>query len=76
MVKMGRVALDGTKLEASALRHKAMSYPRLVAKEEQVEAENAEMEAAVAGRISLRGRNGCRSLGPAGVVECVGPTWV
>ena len=29
-VKMGRVALDGTKLEANASRHKAMSYGRLV----------------------------------------------
>ena len=28
MVTMGRVALDGTKLEASASRHKAMSYGR------------------------------------------------
>src|SRR3954454_22326729 len=32
MVKLGRVALDGTKLHANASRHKAMSYGRLVAK--------------------------------------------
>ena len=36
MVKMGRVALDGTKLEANASKHKAMSYGRLVDKEERV----------------------------------------
>ena len=30
MVKMGRVALDGTKLEANASKHKAMSYGRLI----------------------------------------------
>ena len=29
LVKLGRVALDGTKLRASASRHKAMSYSRL-----------------------------------------------
>jgi transposase len=46
MVKMGRVALDGTKLEANASKHKAMSYGRLVDREEQVEAEIAHLEAA------------------------------
>jgi transposase len=44
MVKMGRVALDGTKLEANASKHKAMSYGRLISKEEQVEAEIAALE--------------------------------
>jgi transposase len=52
MVRMGRVALDGTKLEANASRHKAMSHGRLVAKEEQVEAEIAELEATVAALLS------------------------
>jgi transposase len=51
MVKMGRVALDGTKLAANASRHKAMSHPRLVAKEGQVEAEIAALEATVAGLL-------------------------
>ncbi|MFE5098262.1 transposase, partial [Streptomyces sp. NPDC056638] len=45
MVEMGRVALDGTKLEASASRHKAMSYGRLIEKEERIEAEIAALEA-------------------------------
>lgn len=44
MVTMGRVALDGTKLEANASKHKAMSYRRPVEKEERVEAEIAELE--------------------------------
>ncbi|WP_435839954.1 IS1182 family transposase [Streptomyces chilikensis] len=44
MVKMGRVALDGTKLEASASRHKAMSYGRLIDKEERIEAEITALE--------------------------------
>jgi hypothetical protein len=33
LVKLGRVALDGTKLRANASKHKAMSYERLVDKE-------------------------------------------
>ena len=45
MVKMGRVALDGTKLEANASKHKAMSYGRLVDKEERIEGEIAALEA-------------------------------
>jgi hypothetical protein len=48
MVRMGRVALDGTKLRANASKHKAMSYVRLVDKEQVVEAEVAELEAKVA----------------------------
>ena len=52
MVKMGRVALDGTKLEANASKHKAMSYARLVDKEQQVEADIAELEAAAAALLA------------------------
>jgi transposase len=39
MVKLGRVALDGTKLRANASRHKAMSYQRMVEREARLEAE-------------------------------------
>jgi len=52
MVKMGRVALDGTKLEANASKHKAMSYGRLVDKEEHIEAEIAELEAKAAALLA------------------------
>lgn len=52
MVKMGRVALDGTKLEASASKHKAMSYGRLVDKEERIEAEIAQLEAKAQGLLA------------------------
>jgi hypothetical protein len=41
LVSLGRVALDGTKLRASASRHKAMSYEHLVKKTEQLQAEVA-----------------------------------
>jgi len=41
LVKLGRVALDGTKLRASASKHKAMSYSRLGPRIEQLEAEVA-----------------------------------
>lgn len=41
LVKLGRVALDGTKLRASASRHKAMSYDRLGSRIGVLEAEVA-----------------------------------
>ena len=46
LVKLGRVALDGTKLRASASRHKAMSHDRLGPRIEQLEAEVAAILAA------------------------------
>nr|WP_199919372.1 IS1182 family transposase [Streptomyces sp. NRRL S-1824] len=52
MVKMGRVALDGTKLEANASKHKAMSYGRLVDREERIEAEIAALEAKAAALLA------------------------
>jgi transposase len=41
LVKLGRVALDGTKLKASASKHKAMSYGRMDEREAVLEAEVA-----------------------------------
>lgn len=52
MVKMGRVALDGTELEANASKHKAMSYGRLIDKEGRVEAEIAQLEAMAAALLA------------------------
>jgi transposase len=39
MMKLGRVALDGTKVKANASKHKAMSYGRMEEKEKQIRAE-------------------------------------
>jgi transposase len=41
LVKLGRVALDGTKIAANASKHKAMSYDRMVEREAQLAAEVA-----------------------------------
>ena len=41
LVKLGHVALDGTKLKATASKHKAMSYARMCAAERQLEHEVA-----------------------------------
>jgi transposase len=38
-MKVGRVALDGTKVKANASKHKAMSYDRMEEKEKQLKAE-------------------------------------
>lgn len=37
LVKLGRVALDGTKVQAAASKHKAMSYSRIVPKISELE---------------------------------------
>ena len=42
-VKLGHVALDGTKVRANASKHKAMSYKRMKEKEAQLAAEVAEL---------------------------------
>ena len=47
LVALGSLALDGTKLRANASRHKAMSYARMQRKDQELEAEIAELEANV-----------------------------
>jgi transposase len=39
LVKLGHVALDGTKVKANASKHKAMSYGRMVTEEARLQAE-------------------------------------
>ncbi len=43
LVKLGHVAIDGSKLRANASKHKAMSYDRMCEKEEQLVAEVARL---------------------------------
>ena len=43
LVRLGHVALDGTKVRANASKHKAMSYKRMKEKEAQLAAEVAEL---------------------------------
>ena len=43
LVKLGHVALDGTKVKANASKHKAMSYQRMKEREAQLAAEVAEL---------------------------------
>ena len=43
LVKLGHVALDGTKIKANASKHKAMSYERMCTKEKELEAEVARL---------------------------------
>src|SRR3989475_8509607 len=42
-LKLGRVALDGTKVKANASKHKAMSYGRMKEREQQLRAEVREL---------------------------------
>jgi len=39
LVKLGHIALDGTKVKANASKHKAMSYDRMVTEEARLQAE-------------------------------------
>ena len=61
MVKLGRVALDGTKMKANASKHKAMSYARMKQREEELRTEIGAMlaEAGVvdADEDALHGRD-------------------
>jgi len=43
LVKLGHVALDGTKVKANASKHKAMSYGRMKKEEERLQAEVREL---------------------------------
>jgi hypothetical protein len=45
LVKLGHVALDGTKMKANASKHKAMSYARMKQEEEKLSAKVAELMA-------------------------------
>ena len=43
LVKLGHIAIDGTKVKANASKHKAMSYKRMQEKEKKLEEEIAEL---------------------------------
>jgi transposase/IS5 family transposase len=43
LIKLGRVAIDGTKIKANASKHKAMSYDRMKQEEKRLENEIAEL---------------------------------
>jgi len=43
LIKLGRVAIDGTKIKSNASRHKAMSYDRMKQEEEKLENQIAEL---------------------------------
>jgi hypothetical protein len=61
LVKLGHVALDGTKIKANASKHKAMSYERMEKRATELEAEVAmwfgAAEAADAEEDKLHGRD-------------------
>jgi transposase len=64
LVKLGHVALDGTKIKASASKHKAMSYERMGKRAEELEAEVAAwMDAAAKADASEDAAFGCDKSG-------------
>ena len=57
LVKLGHVALDGTKIKANASKHKAMSYQRMKKREAELKAEVACMLAAAEAADVQEGRD-------------------
>jgi transposase len=73
LVKLGHVALDGTKIKANASKHKAMSYERMEKRAAELEAEVAKWlssaEAADAEEDKLHGRDRTGEEMPEWVVD-------
>jgi transposase len=73
LVKLGHVALDGTKIKANASKHKAMSYERMEDRASELEAEVAKWlsaaEAADAEEDKLYGRDKTGDEMPAWVAD-------
>src|SRR6266567_2688073 len=72
LIKLGHVALDGTKIKANASKHKAMSYERMKKREAELKAEVARMLAAAEAAEPKRTRPSARTsaatrcrIGPA-----------
>lgn len=64
LVKLGHVALDGTKIKANASKHKAMSYERMEKRAAELEAEVAKwLSAAEAADAEEDKRHGCDRTG-------------
>jgi transposase len=82
LVKLGHVALDGTKVRANASKHKAMSYARMAEREKELAAEVARwLEAAAAAdaeedRQFGADKRGKLVLGPAQPDPWELPAWV
>jgi transposase len=72
LVKLGHVALDGTKIKANASKHKAMSYDRMKKREAELQAEVdrwlAAAEAADAEEDALHGKKRGDEM-PAWIVD-------
>src|SRR5438445_5227917 len=73
LVKLGHVALDGTKIKANASKHKAMSYERMEKRAAELEAEVAKWlssaEAADGEEDKLHGRDRTGEEMPKWVVD-------
>ena len=73
LVKLGHVALDGTKIKANASKHKAMSYERMEKRAAELEAEVAKWlsaaDAADATEDKLHGRDKTGEEMPAWVAD-------
>ena len=61
LVKLGQVAIDGTRLKANASKHKAMSYGRMTEQDAASHVEGAGRQVGASGLILETGTRGVRS---------------
>ena len=66
MVSLGKVALDGTKVQASVSRRKAMSYARMTHKPKVLAAEVSDLLGRPSGSIRTRSRSSARATAATG----------
>ena len=71
LVKLGHVALDGTKVKANASKHKAMSYARMVQTERRLQ---QEVQALLAQAARSTRRKTRTTAAAAGATSCP-PNW-
>ena len=69
MVSLGHVALDGTKVQANASKHKAMSHERMLRAEKQLEKEIIHDQCIPSG-LEVRSL-ACRRMGPVPARSCL-----
>ena len=69
MVSLGHVALDGTKVQANASKHKAMSHERMLRAEKELEKEIIHAQCIPSG-LEVRSL-ACRRMGPVPTRSCL-----
>jgi len=74
LVKLGHVALDGTKIKANASKHKATSYDRMKKREAELEAEVVKPRSVASPKAARRAARRRRKPSPTARRNAISPT--